>query len=216
MAHDPPSPVASAAGQGADRGAGSGALAATPEASAAPASGVTIGTYVPAELAAAFDALLVDETRSKALRRLVKDAIERGASARGHERPFTPGPAVKRVVVSLSADEAARLAIAARVRSTNAANWLRTLMRRRLGVAARQESDLRGPIGALTMEVRAIGRNLNQAVKALNLVMADGRRDAAVADLYRVVEIARELKGLDARLREIALGDYRYWLRASE
>lgn len=181
-----------------------------------PTTGVTIGTYVPAELAEQFDALLVDESRSKALRRLIKQAIAAGSPARGHARPFTPGPAVKRVVVSLSADEAARLAVAARERSTNAANWLRTLMRRRLGVAARQESDLRPAIGALTMEVRAIGRNVNQAVKALNVMMADGRRDSIAADLYRVVEIACELKGFDARLREIALGDYRYWMRGVE
>ena len=183
---------------------------------------MTIGAYVPAGLAARFDALLVDESRSNALRRLIKRAIEEGekgsagtgaGAGAGHERPFAAGPAVKRVVVSLSADEGRRLAVAARERSTSPANWLRTLMRRRLGVAARQETDLRPGLQALTMEVRAIGRNINQAVKALNLMMAEGRRDRATADLYRVVEIARELKGLDGRLREIVLGDYRYWMR---
>lgn len=180
------------------------------------AEGVTIGTYVPAELAERFDAMLVDETRSHALRRLIKRAIEEGVPAAGHERPFAPGPAIRRVVVSLSADEGVRLAAAARGRGTNPANWLRTLMRRRLGVAVRQNTDLRPLIRNLTMEVQAIGRNINQAVKALHLALGDGREDLIAGDVARVLELGRELEGLGDRLREIALGDYRYWMRGVE
>ena len=176
----------------------------------------TISAHLPKELVARFDSLIGEEKRSTVLRRLIEKVVEQGASEAPHERAYRDGPAVKRVVVSLSEDEAARLATAAAERSTTAANWLRTLMRRRLGVAVRQESDLRPVIRALTMEVRAIGRNINQSVKALNVMMADGRRDAATADLYRIIEIARDLKGLDKRLREIALGDYRYWTRGAQ
>lgn len=177
---------------------------------------ITIGAYVPVELVARFDAMLVDESRSKALRRIVKLVVEQGSASADHTKPFTSGPAVQRVVLRLSADEAGRLAVAARERSTNPTNWLRTLMRRRLGVSARQDTDLRPSIEALRMELRKIGRNINQSVKALNMMIAEGRTEKAAGDLRRIIDIAAELDGLDDRLREIVLGDYRYWMRGSE
>lgn len=177
---------------------------------------ITIGAYVPVELVARFDAMLVDESRSKALRRIVKLVVEQGSASADHTKPFTSGRAVQRVVLRLSADEAGRLAVAARERSTNPTNWLRTLMRRRLGVSARQDTDLRPSIEALRMELRKIGRNINQSVKALNMMIAEGRTEKAAGDLRRIIDIAAELDGLDDRLRDIVLGDYRYWMRGSE
>lgn len=172
---------------------------------------VAFGVRIPVELAERFEVIIGEEKRSAALRRLIELAVGHGAAEPPHERPYRAGSPVKRVVVSLNADEADRLAAAAAERSTTSAAWLRTLMRRRLGVAVRQNTDLRPLIRELTMEVRAVGRNVNQAVKALNVLLAEGRRDAITADLYRIVELAREMEGLKKYLRDIALGDYRYW-----
>lgn len=177
---------------------------------------MTIGARVPVALAQRFDAVIGEELPSAVVRQLIEMVAEKGREGPLHERPYRYGKVVKRVVLRLTQDEAERLAVAASERSTTSANWLRTLMRRRLGVAARQDSDMRPAIETLLTQVRAIGRNINQATKALNIMVADGRHQDAVSDLRRIVQIASELEGMGDRLREIVLGDYRYWLRGIE
>ncbi len=168
-----------------------------------------ISTHVDDELASRFAALAQGHGgKSALLRRLVTMAVN------GQPEPALralPDPSGKPVHLSirLSQNEVGELHKAARERGMKPAQWLRSIVRVRLGAGTQYTASELHQLRALTNQVRKIGVNLNQITRAANearLQHAEFAVDSAVLESARA-EVSRTL----AAMHLMARGNVRQW-----
>ena len=164
----------------------------------------TFTVRLPDDLATRFDAVAANVGgRSQALRAM----IERVSVA-----SQTPGstPAIRsrgsnRITVRLSDDELSQLDEAAAERGVKRTDWIAAVIRSRLPLTVPPRDDLEKLID-IRRELRAIGRNVNQAVHALHAanmpesgldVRREAERVTAMRDavLEQITAIGEALKG---------------------
>lgn len=131
----------------------------------------TVSTHIDKGLAERFAAMArqSDGGTSAALRRIITEAVE-------GKPPTAPkgAGASSQVSVRLKTDERRALALVARERGTTPANWIRSLALVHLTrKPAWNESELED-LRRLAYEVAAIGSNVNQIARALNVAVQSG------------------------------------------
>lgn len=168
-----------------------------------------IGSYVDDELAARFAALAkTNGGKSALLRRLVSLAVDGQADTRPSALPDPAGPAVH-LSVRLSANEVTEVRRAAAERKMKPAQWLRSVVRVRLGAGTQYSADELHQLRALTNQVRKVGVNLNQIARAANearpehapFIVDMGALEAARAEVRRTLDT----------LHLMARGNVRAW-----
>ncbi|WP_029625576.1 plasmid mobilization relaxosome protein MobC [Sphingomonas sp. PAMC 26605] len=162
------------------------------------------------ELAARFDAVAARAGgRSHALRTL----IER-VSGGGGEEPSAP-PTMRsrgkhRIELRLDDDELAQLDDSAAERGVKRTDWVAAVVRSRLR-AAPPPIEARQTLVDIRRELRAIGRNVNQAVHALHSAnMQESRLDLA-REAARVEAMRAEIDAQVAAIGAAIKGDLAYW-----
>lgn len=168
-----------------------------------------ISTHVEDDLASRFAALAQGHGgKSALLRRLVTLAVN------GQSEPaqrVLPDPAGKPVHLSvrLSQNEVAEVRKAADERGMKPAQWLRSIVRVRLGAGTQYTASELHQLRALTNQVRKIGVNLNQITRAANEAR---RQHASFAVDSALLEAARaEVSRTLTALHLMARGNVRQW-----
>ncbi|WP_267382272.1 MULTISPECIES: mobilization protein [unclassified Sphingomonas] len=165
------------------------------------------------ELAARFDAVAASAGgRSHALRTLI-ERVSGGDGDGGGSAPASAATRSRgkhRIELRLDDDELAQLDAAAAERGVKRTDWIASVVRSRLR-AAPPPHDTRQTLVDIRRELRAIGRNVNQAVHALHAAnMQDSRldvaREAARVDAMRVT-LEEQIAAIGAALH----GDLAYW-----
>jgi hypothetical protein len=179
---------------------------------------VHLSTYVPVELAEAFQALArqSDGGASGALKRLVAQAVEQESQARGlhsasaHEAiaPHGVGRG-EQVGVRLKATERQALAEAARAQGTSPANWIRSLALVHLARRPQWNPAELEALRALFGELRAIGNNINQMAHALNIAVTTGDYPPEQGTAAR--EAAERIRLEMRRVVAAITGNFDYW-----
>jgi len=175
-----------------------------------------VGTYVPAELAERFEAWArPDGGKAAALRRLIAEAVDGGAGglhgaspARSALAPVGVGRG-KQIGIRLKAAERRALAEAAEAHGTSPANWVRALAIVHLAGKPQwnpaEVEELRG----LFRELRAIGNNVNQIARALNVAVQTGEYPPHQG---RAAKEAAELVRYEMRrIVAVMTGNFDYW-----
>jgi hypothetical protein len=170
-----------------------------------------LGAYVDDELAGRFSELArAHGGKSALLRRLVRRALD-GRDGSEPSLPLTADPAGRAVCLSvrLFADEVAEVKKAAAARGVKPAQWLRAMVRVRLGAGPQYAPDELHQLRALTNQVRRIGVNLNQIARAVNEARLEGAPFSVDAEALEAAgaEAARTLAALHAMAR----GNVRAW-----
>lgn len=168
-----------------------------------------VGTHIEDDLAERFTALArAHGGKSALLRRLVNLAVDGQSSEQAPKMPDPAGRAVH-LSVRLSANEVSEVKKAAKARGMKPSQWLRSVVRVRLGAGTQYSVSELHELRALTNQVRKIGVNLNQLVRAANearLEHAPFAVDAKVLEAARE-EVARTLTALHLMAR----GNVRSW-----
>ena len=161
------------------------------------------------ELAARFDAVAASAGgRSHALRALIERVSGGGGSAPASAAMRSRGK--HRIELRLDDDELAQLDAAAAERGVKRTDWIAAVVRSRLR-AAPPPRDARQTLVDIRRELRAIGRNVNQAVHALHAAnMQDSRLDVA-REAARVEAMRASLEEQIAAIGAALHGDLAYW-----
>ncbi|MEO8013176.1 MAG: plasmid mobilization relaxosome protein MobC [Polaromonas sp.] len=179
---------------------------------------VHLSTYVPVELAEAFQALArqSDGGASGALKRLVAQAVEQEKQAQGlHSASAQEAIAPRgvgrgeQVGVRLKATERQALAEAARLQGTSPANWVRSLALVHLARRPQWNPAELEALRALFGELRAIGNNINQMAHALNIAVTTG--DYPPKQGTAVREAAERIQWEMRRVVAAITGNFDYW-----
>ncbi|WP_198355819.1 plasmid mobilization protein [Granulibacter bethesdensis] len=140
-----------------------------------------VGTYVPAELAERFEAWArPDGGKAAALRRLIVEAVNGEAEGLHGANParskLTPAGVGRgqQIGIRLKAHERRALAEAAEAHGTSPANWVRSLAIVHLTSKPQWNPAESDALRELAREVRAIGNNVNQIARALNVAVQSG------------------------------------------
>lgn len=181
-----------------------------------------VGTYVPPELAERFEkwARATDGSSAAALRRLMAEALAGGAQglhgaspARSELAPAGVGRG-KQIGFRLKAAERHLLDIAARERGTSPANWIRSLAIVHLTSEPQWNQAEVDELRALFGELRAIGNNVNQIARALNIAVQTGQypphQGTAVKEAAELVRY--EMR----RVVAVMVGNFDYWGHPSD
>ena len=145
---------------------------------------------------------------SALLRHLVRLAVD-GSSP--EQAPRLPDPAGRTVHLSvrLSANEVVEVRKAAAARGMKPSQWLRSVVRVRLGAGTQYSGSELHELRALTNQVRRIGVNLNQLVRAAHEARLE---QAPFAVDHAVVNTARgEVERTLTALHLLARGNVRLW-----
>lgn len=161
------------------------------------------------ELAVRFDAVAASAGgRSHALRTLIERVSGGGGSASTAATVRSRGK--HRIELRLDDDELAQLDAAAVERGVKRTDWIASVVRSRLR-AAPPPHDARQTLVDIRRELRAIGRNVNQAVHALHAAnMQDSRLDLA----REAVRVEAMRTAVDEQIGAIGAalqGDLAYW-----
>ncbi|NTA19910.1 plasmid mobilization relaxosome protein MobC [Agrobacterium tumefaciens] len=167
-----------------------------------------LSTHVDDDIAQRFSALAkAHGGKSALLRRLVSMAVEA-------EKPASlalPDPVGRAVHLSvrLSENEVVAVRKAAASRSMKPSQWLRSVVRVRLGSGAQYSANELHELRSLVNQVRKVGVNLNQITRAVNEARREGGSFSVDA---RAVDAARDevTKALTA-LHLMARGNVRAW-----
>lgn len=165
-----------------------------------------LSTWVPTDVAQAFKRQARDTEggTSAALRRIITEAVE-------GKPPTAPkgAGASSQVSVRLKTDERRALALVARERGTTPANWIRSLALVHLTrKPAWNESELED-LRRVGYEVAAIGSNVNQIARALNVAVQSG---VFPPHQHLAAQEAAELvRSQMHRLTAAITGNYDYW-----
>lgn len=179
---------------------------------------VHLSTYVPVELAEAFQALArqSDGGASGALRRLVAQAVEQEGQAQGLHSASTQAAIAPRgvgrgeqVSVRLKAPERQALAEAARTHGTSPANWLRSLALVHLARRPQWNPAELEALRELFGELRAIGNNVNQMAHALNIALVTSDYPPEQGSAAR--EAAERVRLEMRRVVALMTGNFEYW-----
>ena len=168
-----------------------------------------LSTHIDDRLAERFSALArAHGGKSALLRHLVRLAVD-GPSP--EQAPRLPDPAGRTVHLSLrlSANEVVAVRKAAAARGMKPAQWLRAVVRVRLGAGTQYSGSELHELRALTNQVRRIGVNLNQLVRAAHEARLE---HAPFAVDHAVVNTARgEVERTLTALHLLARGNVRVW-----
>lgn len=164
-----------------------------------------IQAWVPVEIAEAFEsqARISDGASSAALRRLVV------TSATG-QKPLARGVGQGlQVGVRFKSTERDALAVAAEQRGTTPATWLRALALVHLVRRPQWNTREVDALVEISRDLRAIGRNLNQIARALNIAVQSGDYPPYQGGAARegAVLVRHEMR----RIAAIITGNYEYW-----
>jgi hypothetical protein len=85
-------------------------------------------------------------------------------------------------------------------------------VRRHLGLQQGKEDGLVEALLPIRSQLVRIGRNINQAMKAANVILVAGKNDALAQELERIVAMRAELNEQIAAVRSAMQGDYSYWV----
>ena len=168
-----------------------------------------VSTHIDDDLAERFSALArAHGGKSALLRCLISHAVNGQSQGRA---PKLPDPAGRTVHLSvrLSANEVAEVKKAAKARFMKPSQWLRSVVRVRLGAGTQFSGPELHELRALANQVRRIGVNLNQVVRAANeahLEHVPFAVDTKVLEAARE-EVARTLTALHLMAR----GNVRAW-----
>ena len=165
----------------------------------------TFSVRVSDELAARFDAAAgLAGGRSALLRRLI------AGTAGGPLASPVRGPRTAlRLMVRLSAEDAAGVEAEARAFGLRRSAWVAALVRRRVrGRPTFPRPDELALI-AMQTELRRIGVNVNQIARAMNTAVLEGR--VLAAELAYIDDLRRELRAHIGGLREAFEGNLAYW-----
>ena len=179
---------------------------------------VHLSTYVPVDLAEAFQALARQSEggTSGMLRRLVAQAVEQESQAQGLHSA-SPQEAIaprgvgrgEQVSVRLKAAERQALDEAARAQGTSPANWIRSLALVHLVRRPQWNPAELEALRALFGELRAIGNNINQMAHALNIAVTTGDYPP---EQGKAAQQAAERIRLEMRRVVAAItGNFDYW-----
>jgi len=168
-----------------------------------------ISTHIDDDLAERFSALAsMHGGKSALLRHLVRLAVERSPSNSSLKMPNPVGRAVH-LSVRLSENEVIEVKKAAKARGMKPSQWLRSVVRVRLGAGTQYSASELHELRALTNQIRKIGVNLNQLTHAANearLEHAPFAVDTKVLEATRE-EVTRTLTVLHLMAR----GNVRIW-----
>ncbi len=142
------------------------------------------------------------------LRHLVRLAVDGPSPV---QAPRLPDPAGRTVHLSvrLSANEVAAVRTAAAARGMKPSQWLRSVVRVRLGAGTQYSGPELHELRTLTNQVRRIGVNLNQLVRAAHEARLE---HAPFAVDTKVVDTARgEVERTLTALHVLARGNVRLW-----
>lgn len=168
-----------------------------------------ISTHVDDALAERFATLArAHGGKSALLRHLVRLAVEGQPKEGGPRMPDPAGRAVH-LSVRLSQNEVGEVRKAASARGMKPGQWLRSVVRVRLGAGTQLSVNELHQLRALTNQVRKIGVNLNQIVRAAN--EARRRRDPFTVDRKAVKAAGEEVARTLAALHLMARGNVRAW-----
>jgi len=171
-----------------------------------------LSTWVAADVAASFKAQsrALDGGASAALRRLVAEAVSEAAGLHGARLRGPRGVGRgKQVSVRFRDDERAALAAAAKSAGMTPANWVRSLALVHLAGKPQWNPAELEALRALFRELNAIGNNINQIARALNVAVQSGvypphqgRAAKEAAELIRT-----EMR----RVVAVMTGNFDYW-----
>lgn len=168
-----------------------------------------IGAHVDDDIADRFTALAkAHGGKSALLRRLVSMAVDGQKDGKPAALPDPVGRAVH-MSVRLSENEVAAVHRAAADRGMKPSQWLRSVVRVRLGSGAQFSVAELHELRALVNQVRKVGVNLNQITRAVNEARMEGGSfsvDAKAVDEARD-EVARAITSLHLMAR----GNVRTW-----
>lgn len=177
-----------------------------------PTDGKTAITLrIDAKILAAFDAQSEGRGgRSAALRALVEQSV----IARGEVGILPQVEVLKtqRVQISLSESEIAVIDYRAAQRSIDRAGWVKALVRRHLGLKQSKEDGLVEALQPIRSQLIRIGRNINQAMKAANVILVAGKNEAIADELEKITAMRLDLNEQIAAVRSAMQGDYSYWV----
>jgi len=168
-----------------------------------------IGGYIEKDLADRFTALArAHGGKSALLRRLVSLAVNGPAAEQSNVMPDPSGRAVH-LSVRLSANEVGEVKKAAKARGMKPSQWLRSVVRVRLGAGTQYNAAELHELRALTNQVRKIGINLNQVTRAMN--EARLKQVPFDVDVKLLNATREEVRKTLAELQSMARGNVRNW-----
>lgn len=179
-----------------------------------------IGIRIEDDLASLIDALAraAGMTRSAWIRRALIGALQR-RPAEVRDVPRS-GTASEKLSLRLSASEVSAIDLVARQADLTRAQWLKRTIRWQLWNRAgelRLTTPNHDAILKLAVQVRAIGRSLNQAVKAMNAANQPGSaveiQSAARSVIEMEADLAETLQMISTELASVLAGEVRYWTR---
>ncbi|WP_285295541.1 plasmid mobilization relaxosome protein MobC [Aureimonas altamirensis] len=168
-----------------------------------------VSTHIDDALAVRFAAVAkAHGGKSALLRRLVSMAVDGPSGGEAPAMPQAEGRAMH-LSVRLSENEVVEVRKAAATRGMKPAQWLRSVIRVRLGGGTQYTANELHQLRALTMQVRKVGVNLNQIARSVNearMEHAPFSVDAKALDAARA-EVERTLSALHT----MAQGNVRSW-----
>jgi hypothetical protein len=171
-----------------------------------------LSTWVPAELAAAFKAQArgIEGGTSAALRRLVAEAegLHRASPARLSIAPAGVGRG-QQIGIRLKKAERRALDEAAEAHGTTPANWVRSLAIVHLAGKPQWNPAELDELRELFRELRAIGNNVNQIARALNVAVQTGEYPPHQGRAAK--EAAELVRAEMRRVVAVMTGNFDYW-----
>lgn len=165
---------------------------------------------LPEALDAKFAALAASYGgKSTLMRRLVEQVVGEAGPGPGPVKPASNSRSTAELRLRLTVEEREELNALAHEAGVRPIQWAETVLRVRLGGTRRLSRPQHLAVNEVRDEVRAIGRNLNQMARAMNVAVMEGRvTEMEVAEVERFEREMRDLsKGLIGALR----GMLTYW-----
>jgi hypothetical protein len=89
---------------------------------------------------------------------------------------------------------------------------VKALVRRHLGLKQSSDDGLVEALLPIRSQLIRIGRNINQAMKAANVILVAGKNDSIAAELQSITAMRAELNEQIVAVRAAMQGDYSYWV----
>jgi antitoxin component of RelBE/YafQ-DinJ toxin-antitoxin module len=170
------------------------------------------GLRIDDELAARFDAVAAGVGgRSQALRALIERVSASQPASLPSDAIIPPSPRPNRVEIRLNDGDSDRLRFAASSKGMKRTDWIVALISSRLRAAPPPPLEHRQILIGVRRELRAIGKNVNQAVHAVHTAnMQDSRLDLG-REVERVASMAAAIDEQIAAIGAALKGDLDYW-----
>ena len=162
------------------------------------------------ELDAKFTALAASYGgKSQLMRRLVEQVTGVRGPAPGPVKPGLDSASSKEFRVRLTLEEHAELREQANEDALRPTQWAEMVLRARLGPGRKLSVPQMQAIDGVRRELAAIGSNLNQIARAMNVAVDGGR--VTELQLLQVADLAQDLKATKRELRDAVNGMLSHW-----